>query len=363
MGTPQAPLDWSDPEAWIAERLSGTSADLARRVWTESGMHVNPRHVYGAYLFINTFKLLEPDAAGVYRLTSRGTAFLRQDDQVVREIDDAEGLGELLSLLATKGRCMRADLLPEWGAFLRDHSNFGTASTTKDTLRRRLVNLVERGFVARDGNTYLITPNGLEYAARFSRVAGGLDPRAEVIRAVNAYNASQVENLREYLSNMPPTEFEHLIRDLLESMGYEDVSVTRQSGDKGVDVVAMVQFGITTITEVVQVKRQRGSIGRPVLDQLRGALPYFKALRGTIITLGTFSKGCKEVAIYPGAAPITLIDGGKLMELLVKHEVGLQKRQVLLIEFDAEAFRPVPDDTESIADPSEDSPSPVALQG
>ena len=41
-------------------------------------------------------------------------------------------------------------------------------------------------------------------------------------------------------------------------MGYEDVTVTQQSGNKGVDVVATVQFGITTVTEVVQVKR-RGS--------------------------------------------------------------------------------------------------------
>ena len=351
-GTPQAPLDWSDPESWIAERLSGTSAELARWVWTESGMHVNPRHVYGTYLFINTFKLLEPDGAGVYRVTPRGTAFSNGDRDVVREIDDAEGIGQLLSLLATKGRCMRADLLPEWEAFLRVYSNFGTAATTKDTLRRRLVNLVERGYVDRGGNTYLITPRGLEYAAEFSGLSGRTDPRAELIRAVNSYNEAQVERLRDYLSSMPPIEFEHLVRDLLEAMGYEDVSVTRQSGDKGVDVVATVQFGITTITEVVQVKRLKGALGRPVLDQLRGALPYYKALRGTIITLGTFSKGCKEVAVYPGAAPITLIDGSKLMELLVKHEVGIQKRQISLVEFDEELLHAAPEEAESIPEAS-----------
>ena len=63
-------------------------------------------------------------------------------------------------------------------------------------------------------------------------------------------------------------------------MRYDDVEVTKESGDKGGDVVATVQFSITTITEVVQVKRQQGSIGRPILDQLRGVLSYYKAIRG-----------------------------------------------------------------------------------
>ena len=68
--------------------------------------------------------------------------------------------------------------------------------------------------------------------------------------------------------------------ELLEAMRYDDVEVTKESGDKGGDVVATVQFSITTITEVVQVKRQQGSIGRPILDQLRGVLSYYKAIRG-----------------------------------------------------------------------------------
>jgi len=122
-------------------------------------------------------------------------------------------------------------------------------------------------------------------------------------------------------------------------MGYEDVTVTKESGDKGVDVVATVQFGITTITEVVQVKRHQGSIGRPVLDQLRGSLPYHEALRGTIITLGTFSKGCKEAALFPGAAPIGLIDGKRLLELLVEHKIGIIERPATLYEIDENFFQ------------------------
>jgi restriction system protein len=144
--------------------------------------------------------------------------------------------------------------------------------------------------------------------------------------------------LRERLGKMNPYRFESLVKDLLEAMDYEDLVVTKQSGDKGVDVVANYEFGITQIREVVQVKRYQGSITRPILDQLRGALPYHQAIRGTIITLGKFAQGCKDAALYPGAAPITLIDGDKLIELMLKHEVGIKKRPQTLIEIDESYF-------------------------
>jgi len=127
-------------------------------------------------------------------------------------------------------------------------------------------------------------------------------------------------------------------------MDYEDVRVTKLSGDKGVDVVAKIQFGITEITEVVQVKRTEGTIGRPKIDELRGALPYHKAIRGTMISLGSFAKGAKEGALFVGAPPITLIDGKRLLELCIKHEVGVKRRPVEIYEIDeaffAEKFAP-----------------------
>lgn len=348
-GTPQNPVDWSDPDDWIVERLEGDSRELARRIWEESGHVANPRHVYGSYLFINNFDLLEEGADGIYRLGSNGSRFLERDEALIREIDHVEGLDELLSILATKTRAMRGDLLPEWGEFLKEVSKFGTTSTTKDTLRRRLVNLVERGFVERDGNYYVITPAGIDYAASFSRT-GLADPERAVTRAIAEYNRSQRQAVRDRLARMKPSAFERLVRDLLEEMGYDDVEVTKQSGDKGVDVVGTVRFGITSVREVVQVKRHAGNIGRPILDQLRGALPYHDAIQGTIITLGSFSKGCKEAALFRGAAPITLIDGDRLLELMEEHEVGFLKKPARLL---------APDEGYLSSKPSEDDDDPA----
>lgn len=336
-GTPQNPVDWSNPDQWITERLSGEDAELALRIWDASEKTVNPRHIYGSYLFINTYALLAPDVHGVYRLTPTGQAFLVQDAATVRAIDEAEGLPNVLAILAAHSPAKRGDLLDDWAEFLNRYSKYGAASSIKDTLRRRILNLVERNYITRAGNTYRITDSGIAYAAD-PGPEQAQRPHQEALGAIKRHNDAQIQALRERLGKMDPYRFEALIRDLLEAMDYEDVVVTKQSGDKGVDVIANYQFGITQIKEVVQVKRHQAAINRPVVDQLRGALPYHQAIRGTIITLGRFAKGCTEAALYPGAAPITLIDGGKLIDLLVKHGVGIKKRPQTLLEIDESYF-------------------------
>ena len=50
------------------------------------------------------------------------------------------------------------------------------------------------------------------------------------------------------------------------------------------------------------------------------------------------AKACKDAALFPGAAPITLIDGDKLIELLLKHGVGVKKKPQTLIEVDESYF-------------------------
>ena len=129
------------------------------------------------------------------------------------------------------------------------------------------------------------------------------------------YNEQQKELLREQISTMNPYKFEQLVGQLLEAMGYEQVEVTKASGDKGVDVIGQVQVGITTITEVVQVKRMQNTITRPYIDQLRGALPYHKAIRGT------------------------LIDGDRLLELLIENNVGIRRSNAVeLLDVDLQLF-------------------------
>lgn len=342
-GTPQNPVDWSDPDTWIGARLSGDLQNLARKIWEGSGKELNPRYLRGCYLFINRMRLLDR-VGGVYQLSDRGQKFLASDESILRELDAAEGIPKLLSLVAERSPCKRGDILPAWADYLKAVSLFTTPKNFADTLRRRLIAMAERGLITREGNYYTITETGLHWLKGFSQPieasttsTAPSSKRTTVAEAAHAHNEEQLIAFRARLMQLEPAQFEHFVKELLDAMDYEDVHVTKVSGDKGVDVVARVQFGITEITEVVQVKRTENTMTRPKVDELRGALPYFKAIRGTIISLGSFARGAQEGALFVGAAPITLIDGKRLLDLCIKHQVGIRRSPVEIYEID-EAF-------------------------
>ncbi len=77
---------------------------------------------------------------------------------------------------------------------------------------------------------------------------------------------------------------------------------------------------------------------QPLIDALRGSLYRFNAIRGTIIATAPFSKGTSETAFATGAAPITLIDGDKLIDLLIEHGIGVKKNKIEVLSVDADAF-------------------------
>lgn len=337
-GTPQNPVDWSEPNVWIEERLKGLDAEIAQRIWATDDHVLNPRHSYGTYMFINNFLLMSCNDEGDWLPTEKGQQFLSNNDAALRELDDQEGLLQLLELLASREQAKRSDLMAEWQAFLHQHSKFAAISSIKTTLYARLYNLVDRGLVTREGFSYQITDAGRQWLGK-ALPESKSDPRKELLDAVKRYNQQQKLLLREQLTTMNPYRFEHLVGQLLEAMGYEQVEVTKASGDKGVDVIGKVQVGITTVTEVVQVKRMQNTITRPYIDQLRGALPYHKAIRGTLITTGKFAAKCAEAALFPGAAPITLIDGDRLLELLIENNVGIRRSNAVeLLDVDLQLF-------------------------
>ena len=339
-GTPQEAVDWTNPAMWIPERLSGADRDLAQRIWDSSKGAVNPRHIYGHWLLAQRYDLLREDSDGLLQLTQTGKAFLVQpgsDAEVF--VDEAEGLIKLLSIVADNGPARPGGLVDEWSDYLSRRSRFGTESTIKDTMRRRLSNLLERGLVERKGGLYSATPDGLAYLRRTGdedSVGGSSDN--QVRELVRQQENTVRESLRELLHDMDPLIFEHLIRRLLEEMGYQNVDVTARSNDGGVDVVGDIEVGITAVREAVQAKRYRRTVQRRDLDALRGSLYRFNAVRGTIVTTSQFSRGAEKAAFAQNVPPITLIDGGKLVDLLIEHGIGVRKRPMELLEIDAESI-------------------------
>jgi restriction system protein len=340
-GSPQDPGDWTNPDQWIPERLQGSDRNLAEAIWQKTEGQVNPRHVYGHWLLSCAYQLLGEDKNGLMTLTERGQDFIDHPlGDAVTLVDEQEGVLKILTIAAEKGTGRRADFIPEWSDYLQRYSRFGSEATIKDTLSRRLQSILERGLLTKTGTTYSITDEGLAYL----RQTGGaedsdsIDELQEILQLVKQQKASVRASMQELLSTMDPIAFEHLIKQLLEAMNYQNVTVTAPSNDKGVDVVADIELGITSVREVVQAKRQKSNVQRTVLDALRGSLYRFQAVRGTIITTANFSKGAVQVAFEPGAPPITLISGEKLIDLLIEYGIGVRTRSVEVLELDADAF-------------------------
>lgn len=342
MGTAANPVNWSKPDEWIQERLKVESRDLALHIWQGTKGVVNPRYLGGPMHLARNHALLK-NVGGVYALTEAGEAFVAGDPDLIRVVDEGEGIPQVLVALSGFESATRKELLPGWVEALGGDSR--SENTLSGLLYDRLVNLVDRGVVERVGSRkYGLTDVGRAYLGQVQpqEVSG----RHKLDEAAREYRVQQRARLRELLGKMHPYRFEHLIRELLAEMGYEDAVVTKQSGDKGIDVVATAKFGITTVKEVVQVKRVSGTTGRKVIDQLRGVLPLHGAIRGTVIALGTFAAGAKEVAVHVGAAPITLIDGETLIDLLIEHEVGVTPRRVEVYEVDETLFSAEPPSTD-----------------
>ena len=339
-GTPQSQTDWSDPDAWIAERLTGSEAATAKALWEGSGRVVNPRHTTGVWLTARNYGLLDEAPDGTLSRSARGEALrVGPGSEVLRDIDDAEGVLAVLQLVAELGPAGTGDLLDPWGAHLQKHGRVKSDSATRSYLYQRLRNLLDRELVSRSGARYAVTPAGLSWLGEADAADDTeVDPNAELLALAQRKQEQVKEALREVLGDMDPFAFEHVIKDLLVAMGYDEVEVTSPSNDKGVDVIGRIQLGITAVREVIQVKRHRKTIQRKDLDALRGSLHRFHAVRGTLITTSRFSSGTEKAAFEPGAAPITLIDGEKLIDLLAAHEIGVKKRKIEVWELDASAF-------------------------
>ena len=126
------------------------------------------------------------------------------------------------------------------------------------------------------------------------------------------------------------TGFEDLVIRLLEQMGYGragSVERTSTSGDAGVDgIISQDPLGLDRI--YVQAKRyaEDRPIDRPRIHEFAGALLGKQGDRGVYITTSRFTEGARIEAERINAR-IELIDGSRLAQLLVEHEVGVQAVQ------------------------------------
>lgn len=115
--------------------------------------------------------------------------------------------------------------------------------------------------------------------------------------------------LPEYLKNVHPQEFERIVLNLYERLGYK-VKATPYVGDSGID--GFLQRG--TASFVLQAKRFEGTVGEPVLRDLFGSMHAAKANGAVLVTTGTLSRRARQWAEGKPIEVVQLTDLIKLIE-------------------------------------------------
>jgi len=106
---------------------------------------------------------------------------------------------------------------------------------------------------------------------------------------------------------------------------------TQYTQDGGIDgIIKEDKLGLEMI--YLQAKRYSNkTVGRPDIQAFAGALDMHRAKKGVFITTSSFSKEAQE---FVGMIEkrIVLVDGEKLTELMLSHNLGVSTKQVYEIK-------------------------------
>ena len=151
-------------------------------------------------------------------------------------------------------------------------------------------------------------------------------PEEKLERSYQKYRQALASEILETVRKTTPRFFESLVVKLLIGMGYGGSDegageLTGRSGDEGIDgTIHQDKLGLDTV--YIQAKKWSDTVGRPVVQAFAGSLHGHAANKGVLITTSTFSQDAREfVRRLP--IKIVLIDGKRLAELMIGHDVGV----------------------------------------
>ncbi|XKH57334.1 restriction endonuclease [Citricoccus nitrophenolicus] len=169
------------------------------------------------------------------------------------------------------------------------------------------------------------------------------DPIEQIEAGINRITAEVGDALLERLRESHPDFFEEAVVRLLLAMGYGGAEQRGRriggSGDGGVDgVIDQDALGLEQV--YVQAKRyaEGNSIGRETIQAFIGALHGFGAGRGVFITTSTFTQYARDYA-KGIQTRVILIDGKRLVSLMIKYRVGVHVKQSYdVVDIDEDFF-------------------------
>jgi restriction system protein len=139
-------------------------------------------------------------------------------------------------------------------------------------------------------------------------------------RFIEESDVLSVLDSRPNLMELNPYEFENLVANLFNNLGYE-TKLTRSHKDGGVDAIVFDTRPVTGGKLVVQAKRYRHAVGVSAVRDLYGTMVHEGANKGILVTTSGYGP---DSFLFCKDKPIELIDGGGLLYLL--EQAGIKAR-------------------------------------
>ena len=146
-----------------------------------------------------------------------------------------------------------------------------------------------------------------------------------VIHAQAEFAERFTQDLIQHVHAVTPEYFEQIVADIFTALGFS-TEVTGGADDKGVDVIARYSDGLDFAPIYIQVKHYCGTmkVTPNEIQKLAGAVLLHGGLQGVLVTCGAFAHPVPEyLQGLPGARNIALVDQHHLVELMIRHRVGV----------------------------------------
>lgn len=193
--------------------------------------------------------------------------------------------------------------------------------------------------VQRIASTGLNRPANTSEVSQADAPPSTISPDDQLEQALTALRTATATELLESLLRISPHRFEVVVLDVLHGLGYgisrDDLQRVGGSGDGGIDgVISLDKLGLEKV--YVQAKRWQNTVGRPELQAFYGALAGQKAKRGVFITTSSFTNQALDFA--KTVEGIVVIDGMRLVHLMMDTEVGVTSRILKVPTLDTDYF-------------------------
>lgn len=162
----------------------------------------------------------------------------------------------------------------------------------------------------------------------------GLTPQEQLYNSFAEIRLNIYDEIIETILSKSPKDFEKLVVQLLQKMGYGDKIensglVTQYTNDGGIDgIIKEDVLGLGSIH--IQAKRYSvgNNIGRQEIQNFVGALAGVQSNKGIFITTSAYTGGALEYAGSLNAGTnVVLIDGLQLAKYIYDYGLGMQVEQ------------------------------------